>query len=185
MPLKPLKQGGRNVKIKYKPIKGFVGYRVGSDGSVWYSRKAKRRWCGNKEKWVRVKGRYNRFGYHQIRLYPGPVFKLVHVLVLEAFVGPRPIMMDSRHFPDQNPANNRLENLSWATRKQNFHDKIANGTTNRGERSSSAKLTEKDVRDIRQRIAAGETYKAVADDMGICAAQAWRIVKRMRWTHIK
>jgi hypothetical protein len=56
----------------------------------------------------------------------------VHRLVLVAFVGPCPPGMQGRHFPDPDPANNRLENLSWATPLVNQRDRDIHGTHNRG-----------------------------------------------------
>lgn len=54
--------------------------------------------------------------------------RYVHQLVLELFVGPRPRGKEARHFPDQNPANNHVSNLSWTTAVINQRDRIANGT---------------------------------------------------------
>lgn len=54
--------------------------------------------------------------------------KWVHHLVLEAFVGPRPTGMECRHFPSNDPTNNRLDNLQWGTPKQNGEDRVAMGT---------------------------------------------------------
>lgn len=51
----------------------------------------------------------------------------VHRLVLEAFVGPCPEGMEACH-NDGNPANNRLENLRWDTRRNNILDAIRHGT---------------------------------------------------------
>lgn len=48
--------------------------------------------------------------------------RLVHHLVLGAFVGPRPAGTECRHL-DGNPRNNRLENLKWDTRGNNGRDK--------------------------------------------------------------
>ena len=73
----------------------------------------------------------------------------VHRLVLLAFVGPPPSMMETRHYPDRDPANNRLENLSWATRKTNFGDKVEHGTNLVGEQNHLATLTWKEVQLIR------------------------------------
>lgn len=42
-------------------------------------------------------------------------WKLVHRLVLEAFVGPCPIDHECCHY-DNNPQNNRVENLRWGSR---------------------------------------------------------------------
>ncbi len=52
--------------------------------------------------------------------------RLVHVLVLETFIGPCPPSMECCH-ADDDPSNNRLENLSWGTRSQNSRDAIDNG----------------------------------------------------------
>lgn len=50
----------------------------------------------------------------------------VHVLVLEAFVGVRPLGMDGCHRNDI-PGDNRLENLKWGTRSENLRDSVRNG----------------------------------------------------------
>jgi len=52
--------------------------------------------------------------------------RLVHRLVLEAFVGPCPPGMECCHF-DDNPSNNCLDNLRWGTRMENFDDRARNG----------------------------------------------------------
>lgn len=52
--------------------------------------------------------------------------RTVHSLVLEAFVGPCPPEMMARHF-DDDPRNNRLDNLSWGTRSENAYDAVRNG----------------------------------------------------------
>lgn len=50
----------------------------------------------------------------------------VHVLVLEAFVGPRPDGLQGCHWNDIK-TDNRLENLRWDTASANMHDKVRNG----------------------------------------------------------
>jgi hypothetical protein len=52
----------------------------------------------------------------------------VHRLALEAFVGPCPPGLECRHFPDRDPANNRLDNLSWGTKTENAQDQQVHGT---------------------------------------------------------
>jgi hypothetical protein len=47
----------------------------------------------------------------------------VHGVVLAAFAGPRPEGMQVRHFPDRDPANNRLDNLLYGTAKENAEDR--------------------------------------------------------------
>lgn len=51
---------------------------------------------------------------------------MVHHLVLEAFVGPRPSGAYGLHW-DDNPDNNCIENLRWGTPSDNMHDKVRNG----------------------------------------------------------
>jgi hypothetical protein len=51
--------------------------------------------------------------------------KRVSHLVLEAFVGPRPPCYVARHL-DDNPKNNRLDNLRWGTHQENHQDRVRN-----------------------------------------------------------
>jgi hypothetical protein len=109
----------------------------------------------------------------------------VHRLVLEAFVGPRPEGMECRHFPDREPANNKLENLSWATRKVNFSDKLIHGTDNRGEKCPTAKLTDQDVLKIRRLHASGRyTQIELSEFFGIERSSISRVVSGSRWGHL-
>ena len=50
-----------------------------------------------------------------------------HTLVLSAFVGPRPAGLECRH-RNGDPADNRLENIEWATRSVNMLDRVRHGT---------------------------------------------------------
>lgn len=69
---------------------------------------------------------------------------LVHGLVANAFLGPRPSGMEVCH-NDGNPTNNRVENLRYDTPKANRADKRRHGTDGRGERNACAKLTAEQV----------------------------------------
>lgn len=51
----------------------------------------------------------------------------VHILVLEAFVGPRPDGLMGRHLDDDTD-NNALPNLAWGTNSDNMLDAVRNGT---------------------------------------------------------
>lgn len=71
----------------------------------------------------------NKYGHRYVGLWKGTKKDLlVHRLVLEAFVGPCPPGMECRHFPDRDPANNRLDNLRWGTHRENEGDKEVHGT---------------------------------------------------------
>src|ERR1044072_2359706 len=117
---------------RYLPIEGFPGYRVGDDGTVWSCWRT----CPNGRflsSWRQMKqsvqkNRSNGRSYRYLNLCKGgkPTIYMVHRIVLEAFVGPRPAGMECRHL-DGNPGNNNLSNLQWGTPLQNAADRKAHG----------------------------------------------------------
>jgi hypothetical protein len=56
--------------------------------------------------------------------------RLIHRMVLEAFVGPCPEGMECRHL-DGDRANNTLTNLCWGTHTENIRDRGRHGTAGR------------------------------------------------------
>jgi hypothetical protein len=110
--------------------------------------------------------------------------RYIHRLVLEAFVGPCPEGMEARHFPDRDPANNQLGNLSWASPKTNQADRVVHGTSNRGERHGMVKLTESKVREIRSRVLAGERQSNLVRELGVSPMTINDIVKFRTWRHV-
>jgi len=96
-----------------------------------------------------------------------PRFLLVHILVLEAFVGPRPHGKEARHLNgDRSDA--RLTNLVWGTREENDLDKARHGTHRRGGRRV---LTDASVVEMRARRAAGWSISALAREFGLGESQ--------------
>jgi len=89
---------------------------------------------------------------------------LVHILVLEAFKGPRPGDSMNWHgcHEDGEPSNNRLTNLRWDTRSGNEMDKVTHGRSNRGTRNRASKLSEVQAKEIKARIALGEQSPTIA-----------------------
>ena len=81
-----------------------------------------------------MSGGKNSWGHAMIILCREGITKphLIHRLVLKTFIGPCPNGMQSRHFPDDNKANNCLDNLQWGTPKENGADKIVHGTSGKG-----------------------------------------------------
>ena len=105
----------------------------------------------------------------------------VHRLVLETFIGPCPDGMECRHL-DGDAANNNISNLAWGTRKENDADKVAHGTTARGEQQGASKLREWDVKWIRWFTDNGyASNRYLADVFGVCQAQISRIHTRQEW----
>lgn len=83
-------------------------------------------------------------------------FHYVHALVALAFIGPRPEGMHVCHHPDNNGLNNCLENLRYDTPAANMRE------------GKVTKLTYKDVLNIRQRHAKGETPTQLASFFPVC-----------------
>lgn len=105
----------------------------------------------------------------------------VHQLVLKAFIGPCPEGHVVRHFPDRDPANNRLDNIQWGTKQQNSGpDRIVHGTSNDGYRCGNSKLNLKQVREIRQR-AGYRNYSSLAREFGVSGSVVSDIVNRKSW----
>ena len=75
--------------------------------------------------------------------------RLVHRLVLSAFIGPCPNGMECCH-NDGIPQNNKLSNLRWDTPLSNRRDKVRHGGMPRGEAHARCKLKDSDVFDIRE-----------------------------------
>jgi hypothetical protein len=175
-------------------------YRVSRDGQVQHRWKKVGGTPGGKrggsrvvlgEEWKPVNPRILPSGYHQIDIritLPNGRRKrtvsYAHRLVLEAFVGPCPAGMEACHFPDRNPANNRLENLRWDTKTENAADADRHGTRPRGSRHGVAKLTETAASEIRRRSNGGESRCSLAIEFGVCPETVRRIAKREAWLHV-
>lgn len=71
--------------------------------------------------------------------------------------------------------------LSWKTPTENQRDRFQHGTDSRGAKGGSAKVSEQDVRRIRQRIAAGEAQTAIAADFNVTNHAIRAIASRRTW----
>lgn len=129
-------------------------------------------------------------GYSVISLNNGNGRKTVMIshLVLEAFIGPRPnSKYEAAHF-DGDKGNNRPSNLRWATDLENGADKRRHGTAPRGEKSAFAKLTERDVGEIRRRHkeeCGSGFYRRVSVEYGISIRVLQKIVFRQKWAWLE
>lgn len=122
-------------------------------------------------------------GYQGVQLWKHNklAMKLVHRLVLEAFVGPCPEGMECCH-NDGNKKNNNRRNLRWDTPKNNHQDAVRHGTHAgliKGEKHGGSKLTDKQVKEIRYLAENTNLYhRQIADKFGVSAPQITRIVNR-------
>lgn len=71
------------------------------------------------------------------------------------------------------------EHLETGTQSENVADTLRDGTMARGEKMGSAKLTEDQVRDIRNRV--NQTHQALADEFGVSRRTIGFIINRVNW----
>lgn len=127
---------------RWLPVPGFEDtYEVSDRGCV---RSLDRLVWDERGYWKPVRGRM--LQQSRTGLYPGvmlhrsplPPKKIrTHILVLETFVGPRPEGMHGCHY-DDNPMNNRLDNLRWDTPRANRMDEIRNGNNHQANKTHCA-----------------------------------------------
>jgi DNA-binding MarR family transcriptional regulator len=106
----------------------------------------------------------------------------VHVVVCEAFHGPRPSAKHQVRHLDGNHLNNEAHNLKWGTAKENGEDRVRHGDSVRGERSGTAKLTWVKVREIRSLyVSGGVSTQALADRFHITRSAVQSVVRGRSW----
>lgn len=167
--------------VVFREAEGQPGHALGTDGSFWT------RWKGNQKKWAmtdrwrrrrptvnsgdRLQISFSRPQFHQ---------KLLHVAILETFVGPCPPGLEGCHRNDK-PRDNRLANLRWDTHEANIEDAIRNGRIRRGDRHPIAKLTEKDIALLIRMRLDGASHKEIGNALGISGFWAGEIIRRGSW----
>ena len=146
----------------WKPIVGYPNYQVSSLGNV---RNARAIMLTHKR----------RGKYLAVELYHqgcGRFFN-IHTLVLTAFVGKRPIGMESCH-NNGDEHDNRLTNLRWDTRLGNAIDRTRHGTVRtRNNNHYRAILTREDVERIKRD---SRPSRLVAADYG-CSSSLIRNIR--------
>lgn len=125
----------------------------------------------------------NKDGYPTLGLPLGGRIRshTVHVLVCEAFHGPKPSPIHQAAHGDGVRANCRADNLRWALPVENYADRTRHGTAPVGARNPMAKLTPVNVWAIRARYLLGETAASLGRCFGVSDTHVLRIVSRDVW----
>lgn len=168
----------------WKPVKGFEGrYEVSDLGrvrSLLFDPAGKvMKTSPDARGYVRVGLQWN-------------THKLVHRLVAEAFIE-NPDELPAVNHIDGDQRNNAVSNLEWVSHSDNMRhswrklDTYANrvSANPRGERSTSAKLTEKQIYAIRTAYERGShSQHSLALMYNVSKAAIYAITSRRTWKHI-
>lgn len=173
---------------KYQLVKGFPAYRVSNTGEV------QSRWkmgAYHSEFVIKVRDVWKDVslhldpdkGYYTVNLRDGygkGKTTLVHFLVAQAFIGPRPKGRIIRHL-DGNPLNNNVSNLAYGTYKDNENDKHTCGTW--FSRYVGSKLTYAQVLEIREKAKNKVKQTVLATEYNVSRPTITRIVNNSIWNN--
>lgn len=168
------------MKYQVKKIKNFPKYKIDTNGTIW---------SFHKKEWQQLKGHKKVDGYIVVALCKKGErnYKLVHVLVLETFVGPRPKFYHGCH-NNGVPFDNRLENLRWDTVKSNADDRKKHGTNiyAQGETHINAKLKDSDIPLIRELLKNSNMIQTrIAEIFKVSSYTISRINNSQAWKHVQ
>ncbi len=163
----------------FRPILGFEGhYEINSEGVIISIKRGKR-------KVMKTKITYQGYQNVCLRMNGKPYTKVVHRLVWEAFIGKIKDGLLVLHGEGTTRDNCCLENLSLGTVQDNLgRDRRRDGTTPQGERNTSAKLTEVQVRYIKSRIRDNEKLRALAKLFEVGPSLIGHIKNGRAWSHV-
>lgn len=175
---------------RWLPVVGFEGlYEVSDLGRV----RSLPRYIEQMGRWGKPMSRWMKGGilalgphtggYNAVHLYKDGRQRatVLHIVVAEAFLGPRPAGMEVLH-NDGDKKNCAVGNLRYGTKLENEADKELHGTRLRGEKHVSAKLTEADVKKIRASV--GIPQQDLADHYGCTFSNISAIQLRKSWKHV-
>lgn len=115
----------------------------------------------------------------------GQANKTVHRLVGKAFI-PNPNNYKDINHKNGIKTDNRIENLEWCTRSQNMKHAYKTGLKHvpKGEKNHMAKLTEKQVIQIKARLLQGQRNVDLAKAYGVHRRTISRIKTGKNWRHV-
>lgn len=167
---------------EWKEIYNFSGYWINKQGKIWSTRRN-----------VFLTPAKQTGGMRQVHIYRNKIKydKLVHHLVLETFVCPRPKDKECNH-KDGDKSNNNLENLEWVTHSENAQHAWDTGLWNKekrnfakGIRNARAILNEEQVLEIRKKHSLGRRYCELAREFKVDDETIRKICIRENWTWLE
>lgn len=125
-------------------------------------------------------------GYIRANMYQKGKIKrpAVHALLAKTFLPPPKSNQTLVRHLDGNKKNLKLDNLAWGTQKENGEDKAKHGSV-KGEKNPKAKLTVRDVAQIKQLLKT-MTIKAVAEQYPSVSQKTIEAISSgQNWSHVK
>lgn len=175
--------------IRWKVISEFPLYEISEEGQVRSYRRKSRTWrnprSGVRDTPIILTGTVTPLGYTAFILRDAngrPHRRMAHRLAAQAFL-PNPSGLPDVAHNDGNPAHNEVNNLRWATHRDNQMDMRRHGTMQDGERCCMAKLTTEQVEQIRaaREIFGRGVQRKLAAFFKVSTAQVSKIVNGHRW----
>lgn len=165
----------------WRPVVGYEGrYEVSDEGRV-----RSLNYRGRKGLVAIMNPAINAAGYFLTAFGKRHMNKMIHVAVAEAFLGKRP---DGFHINHKNgiKTDNRLSNLEYCTPSENSSHAHRTGLqkVNKGEQCSYAKLTEKNISEIRLLRSSGLKQREIASRFNISRQHVGDILLNKKWAHL-
>jgi len=172
----------------WKSVPGFEGiYEVSDDGVVRSLDRVQFDALGRKKTFKgKIKNKYyDNNGYPKVTLAKHGIKTRVHVHVIVAsdFLGPRPEGMHICH-NNGDEGDPRASNLRYDTPKQNMADKVIHGTQPIGLEVPSAKLTDDEIRQIRD-LRGHFTCRQIAEIYSTSPSHVCNVQKGNRRYHVE
>ena len=171
-----------------RPIPGIPGYYAATDGSII----SESNWRGHRVRIMQPEiyatGHCPNCAkpYLRVRLTVGRKRTpyALHVLIAKTFLGPKPAADSQTRHLDGNSFNNYVENLAWGTGLENAADREQHGNTIRGSRHKMSKLTEGDVKKIKDRLKNKESKAGIARIYRVDRSTISQIHRGLIWKQI-
>jgi hypothetical protein len=181
-----------NPTEEWRPIPGSVGYEVSSlgrlrsiDRDVSYTTADGRTITRHHQERILklTAGKKTKYFYASLGRYGGNI--LVHRAIALAFHGEPPTAKHHAAHDNGDRQDNRPGNVHWKTPVENEADKLRHGRRYQGTDHHLNKLSEDDVRTIRQRLAVGYRIQtALAREYGVDRSTIGKIGERRIWKHL-
>lgn len=165
-----------------RPCPSFPGYSATEFGEVIsHRRRVGRQWIIDPNYANKLSGTLGAQGYRYVgvRTLLKPRIIRFHVVVTDAFYGPRPEGMLTRHL-DGDKLNNCITNLAYGTNRENYEDAVVHGAFGDDFRS----LSDQVVVDMLKAHAKGVSAIWLADVIGCGKTTVLNVLHGLTYKHI-